>query len=152
MWSNNIDSKINVGIAQHTPALSVGLLSEGTRITPRTPRRSAIAPPHWLRRMGVTELVLICPLQQKRKGQNTPASVKTLIYTLLNWRVSLFSLGWLAAAAPELRPLPETQPSAHPAWGKSRICLPAGDTRSLLHAGKGKLDPRGQTAYANFII
>ena len=50
-------------------ALREGMLSEGTRITPRTPKRLAIPRLHWLRRMGVTELVLICVIQQNGKDR-----------------------------------------------------------------------------------
>lgn len=60
-------------------ALREGMLSEGTRITPRTPKRLAIPRLHWLRRMGVTELGPNLRYPAKRKGQNMHASVKTFV-------------------------------------------------------------------------
>lgn len=74
-----MDEKINVCITQHMQAWREGMLSEGTRLTLRTPKRLAVPWLLWLRRMGVRELLLICILQQKREGMNMRASVKTFI-------------------------------------------------------------------------
>lgn len=82
-------------------ALREGTSSEGTRITPRTPKRLAIPRLHWLRRMGVTELVLICILQQKERTEDACFSQDLHnIYTLLNWKVSLLNLGWPSHGSP----------------------------------------------------
>lgn len=82
MWSNNIDLKINVCITQHTQALRERTLSEGTRITPRTPKRLAVPRLHC---GGVCErqLALICILQQKEKRQNIHASIETFLTLML---------------------------------------------------------------------
>lgn len=94
MWSNNIDSKINVCITQHTQALRERTLSEGTRITPRTPKRLAVPRLHC---GGVCErqLALICILQQKEKKTEYTRFDQDLpnINALPNWKVRLSSLG-----------------------------------------------------------
>lgn len=95
MWSNNIDLKINVCITQHTQALRERTLSEGTRITPRTPKRLAVPRLHC---GGVCERGVSPNLHSPAKGKKTEYTRFNRdlpnINALPNWKVRLSSLGW----------------------------------------------------------
>lgn len=72
MQSNNVDEKINVCITQHMQAWREGMLSEGTRLTLRTPKRLA-------EEDGGEGVTPNLHSPAKKKGLNMRASVKTFI-------------------------------------------------------------------------